>query len=192
MKTLYNLLRGKDQGFTLVELMVVVAIIGLLAAVAVPNFKKYQAKSRTSEAKLQLSALYTAETAALVDFDSYGTCLQVLGYDPDPEKINRYYAIGFDKVSALANGIIVAAGEKNCFTAVGAIYAFSAGKKIIPAMAYPASYGDIGPANLVSAEGDAFTAEALGYVSAAQTTSANGDRWTINNNKKMVHTQIGY
>ena len=45
---------GRQSGFTLVELMVVVAIIGLLSAVAIPNFKKYQAKSKISEAKLQL------------------------------------------------------------------------------------------------------------------------------------------
>ena len=43
------------KGFTLVELMVVVAIIGVLTSVAIPNFKRYQAKSKTSEAKIQLA-----------------------------------------------------------------------------------------------------------------------------------------
>ena len=43
-----------DTGMSLVELMIVVAIIGILSSVAIPNFKKYQAKSKTSEAKLQL------------------------------------------------------------------------------------------------------------------------------------------
>ena len=61
-----NLLTKKqatEAGFTLVELMIVVAIIGVLSAVAVPNFKKYQAKAKTSEAKIQLAAAYTAEQA---------------------------------------------------------------------------------------------------------------------------------
>jgi type IV pilus assembly protein PilA len=85
----------KQDGFTLVELMVVVAIIGLLSAVAVPNFKKYQAKAKVSEAKLQLSALYTAETAFFSDYNMYASCLRYMGYDPSAEANNRYYGIGF-------------------------------------------------------------------------------------------------
>ncbi len=85
----------RQSGFTLVELMVVVAIIGLLSAVAVPNFKKYQAKAKTTEAKLQLSALYTAEQAFYSDFNMYAACLRYMGYDPSLERSNRYYAIGF-------------------------------------------------------------------------------------------------
>jgi len=51
------------RGFTLIELMVVVAIIGLLAAIAIPNFLKYQLKSRQSEARTNLSAIRTSEVA---------------------------------------------------------------------------------------------------------------------------------
>src|SRR5690606_31386740 len=79
----------------LVELMVVVAIIGLLSAVAVPNFKKYQAKAKISEARLQLSAAYTAEQAFFSDYNVYANCLRYMGFDPSPEVNARYYAIGF-------------------------------------------------------------------------------------------------
>lgn len=94
MKSFFKSLKRQD-GFTLVELMVVVAIIGLLSAVAVPNFKKYQAKAKISEAKLQLSAIYTAEAAFFSDYNMYGQCLRYMGYDPEREINNRYYAVGF-------------------------------------------------------------------------------------------------
>jgi type IV pilus assembly protein PilA len=53
----------KQEGFTLIELMIVVAIIGILAAIAIPNFLTYQMKSRTSEAKVNLGAIKTSEIA---------------------------------------------------------------------------------------------------------------------------------
>ena len=53
----------KQEGFTLIELMIVVAIIGILAAIAIPNFILYQMRSRTSEAKTNLAAIKTANFA---------------------------------------------------------------------------------------------------------------------------------
>jgi type IV pilus assembly protein PilA len=53
----------KQEGFTLIELMIVVAIIGILAAIAIPNFLQYQMKGRQSEAKTNLQAIRTSEIA---------------------------------------------------------------------------------------------------------------------------------
>jgi type IV pilus assembly protein PilA len=94
MKTFVKALK-RQEGFTLVELMVVVAIIGLLSAVAVPNFKKYQAKAKTSEAKLQLSAAYTAEQSFFSDYNIYHICLRYMGFDPSGEAAQRYFNVGF-------------------------------------------------------------------------------------------------
>jgi type IV pilus assembly protein PilA len=44
-------LRGNSQGFTLIELMIVIAIIGILAAIAIPNFISYRDKSFCSRAE---------------------------------------------------------------------------------------------------------------------------------------------
>src|SRR3989337_4367439 len=65
-------LRKNRKGFTLIELMIVVAIIGILAAIAIPNFLKFQAKSKMSEAKTNLGAIYTGQLSFFGEQNSYG------------------------------------------------------------------------------------------------------------------------
>ena len=71
-------LKGQ-KGFTLIELMIVVAIIGILAAIAIPNFLRYQAKSRQSEAKTNLGAVFVGETAYFSENSRYGSFSEI-GY----------------------------------------------------------------------------------------------------------------
>ncbi len=52
-----------NEGFTLIELMIVVAIIGILAAIAIPAFINYVKRSKTSEAPANLKALFTGAQA---------------------------------------------------------------------------------------------------------------------------------
>jgi type IV pilus assembly protein PilA len=63
--------RTSEKGFTLIELMIVVAIIGILAAIAIPNFIRFQLKSKSSEGKVNLAAIRTAEESYMAEFGAY-------------------------------------------------------------------------------------------------------------------------
>jgi type IV pilus assembly protein PilE len=59
------------QGFTLLELMIVVAIIGILAAVAIPAFQNYQHRSKRSEAYANLSAVAKLQKTYFSEYNAY-------------------------------------------------------------------------------------------------------------------------
>jgi len=76
------------KGFTLVELMIVVAVIGVLAALAIPNYIRFQAKSKQAEVKGNLKAAFTCERAYYQDKSTYTSCNMKIGFAP--ERGNRY------------------------------------------------------------------------------------------------------
>jgi prepilin-type N-terminal cleavage/methylation domain-containing protein len=63
--------RNGQRGFTLVELMIVVAIIGVLASVAIPSFINYQLSSKRTEAFTNLAALAKTQKAFFAEFNGY-------------------------------------------------------------------------------------------------------------------------
>lgn len=194
-----NVSRLKSQaGFSLVELMVVVAIIGILASLAIPSVGKYMAKARQSEAKTQLSSLYTAEKAFFAEYTVYDSRFGAIGYSPEGK---LRYVVGFTGAgtqATAANGYTVPAGLNASVNTVVACPLANSGclmlngaTNIVPAA------GDMTAANCpASASGvaagcltgnTAFQAAA----SAVIHTVGTMDRWRITSNKELDNTNIG-
>ena len=94
---------NKCRGFTLIELIAVVVIIGVLASISAPTFKKFIAKARQSEAKINLAQIGTLQDVYKLEHGSYitladigaGTCTgsakkNTLGFRPKHCDTLRY------------------------------------------------------------------------------------------------------
>lgn len=93
----------QKKGFTLIELMIVVAIIGILAAIAIPNFLTFRLKAKMAEAKSNLGSIRLGEEAYHTEYDMYyGPIAQYPESDPATSKeswfitVTEFSAIAFE------------------------------------------------------------------------------------------------
>ena len=98
-----NVMIIKKNGFSLIELMIVVAIIAVLATMALPRYSSYFTKARQAEVAMILASLHTAEQVHHAEHGSYSTVLwgkdgigwMPQGYKGGGKQENFYYTYGF-------------------------------------------------------------------------------------------------
>ena len=78
-------MKSRRRAFTLIELLIVVVIIGLLAAIAIPKFDSVKAKANFANMKTALRDLGQAEEAYFADHGAYSADLDSLSFKPSPE-----------------------------------------------------------------------------------------------------------
>ena len=71
-----------NKGFSLLEIMIAVAIIGIITAIAVPSYQGYVRKAKQVEAKTMLSGIYTSEFAFASEWRYASQNLQQIGFSP--------------------------------------------------------------------------------------------------------------
>ena len=167
-----------------------------------------QAKSKTTEAKIQLSSVYTTMESMLLEYDTYATCLSSGGFNPSPDVKNRFYAVGFNAATgttatdpdgkAATNGLASCTVSNNECTSsttecTGTLRFYASGKtangtQFITSGAAASGNANLGMTATVSATSK-FTAGAAGYIDSSSTQK---DQWSINFEKKMSHVNVGY
>ncbi len=99
----------RESGFTLIELMIAVSIIGILSALAIANYSTYTARARQGEAKLGLSSIFSLEKSFHTEYGAFIDDFSAIGFMP--EGIKRHYSVGWrtqtsaDAVAGYEGGI---------------------------------------------------------------------------------------
>lgn len=165
-----------QSGFSLIELMIVVAIIGILASIAVPNFQKFQRRAKQAEGKGYLSSIYTGEKSFYGEWNSYNADLVCVGIKDAAVgggfEGRGVYGAGFTQTPVATSGTACQATAANAFATPQAPTGVT-----LPTQANL-------PATAMSVT--AFTAGTVGQLNGAAL-----DTWTITQAKIVSNLQSG-
>ncbi len=171
-----------EAGFSLIELMLVIAIIGVMATISFEGYSHLQAKARASESKAQLAALFMAQGQFRAEWNGFHTDALAVGFRPNGQ---LRYVIGFNAASShtVAGYTGPALDPNNLSTGVVGLCPLMGCANIA-----------IGPNGLpitavslaTTAAITTFTAAAEGFVGGSQV-----DVWSINEGKVLTNTTPG-
>lgn len=133
--------KRNQEGFSLIELMIVVVIIGLLSTMAVPQYRNFQMKAKQAEAKTNLGGLYSAMQTFNAEYNWYYGDFRAVGFDlegalnynvgasashalgpashPAPQYKNKA-AVQFNAATRCGNGAATGGKQPACKSLAGA------------------------------------------------------------------------
>ncbi len=160
-----------QKGFTLIELMIVVGIIGILVAIAAPNFSRYQSKARQSEAKIALAAVYGSEKAFYSEYAAYVASMDAIGYSP--EGARRFYSVGWTAAHTTSPTGYTGSIANGIWTNIANSFTCTTTTVVLPGS--------------LTGDAQAFTAGASGCI---RNGAAAHDLWNITENKVLSNATI--
>lgn len=88
---------GRREGFSLIEVMIVVAIIGVISSIAMPSLQAYVWRAKRNEAYINLNGIYKSQQTYFTEFGQYGSTFDAIGFEIsgateiDPNTIQSQY-----------------------------------------------------------------------------------------------------
>ena len=182
IKSMKNLRKLNQAGFTLIELMVVVAIIGILATIAIPQYRKFQGKARQSEANISLGTVKDLESAHAAANEFYSACLGSLGFGRESTSAKIYYAVGFGAATGTALPFQWVSGTTAATCSAGANQTTFASNACVGSGCANAA--------ISSSEGSASTTT-YSAVARGSIGGSSNDIWTVDQNGSLINSQSG-